>query len=206
MRSQAMNVQRRWRVGRAVAIAMGISCAAWGEEASLVAALSAEKNAVLRQELLRNWESVRAVDYPDGLRAALMDPYPGVVMEAARLAGETRSGTVADLTGALNRNRRRPDGYGISIGMEIVRALGQLGDPAAIPALGGELERNLNWNVDGLIVDALGQIGHADALPLLQKYLAQLPAVEPENPMEKFAWQEIVGRTEQAIEKCGGAP
>jgi hypothetical protein len=100
---------------------------------------------------------------PKGWREALVDPDPYVRVEAIKAAGKSgKPDLVPDLIQALYREANE------EMICRLVLALGEIGDPAAVPALLNQA-RHPDAYVRIAVAWALGQMGDPRGIPALQE-------------------------------------
>ncbi|MFH1130758.1 MAG: sulfatase-like hydrolase/transferase [Pseudomonadota bacterium] len=167
-----------------------------------LAKLSRSASVEVRREAVRLLTLMRARSAKEVLVKATEDPDPGVWIQAkigAAMFGDSKSLSVLpqllwknDLPPALRRDaqltmalhgdgsatnelvRILDDSKDVYEQLEIVRALGKLGDPRAIPAIKRQME---HLRVHNVAIDALGRIGAQTVLPDLIKSLERDPYV-----------------------------
>ena len=147
---------------------------------------------------------VRKPEVEAYLRAKLSDAHPGVLTYAIRGYGAQASGrAVPELLQVLRRNRRRTDGLEEGGLTETVKALGQIGSKAAVPALISELgrvttEKGVSMEYGSAIIAALVQIRDPQARAALEGYAAKLAGGVPADPKVKKYMEEKIAEAQKA--------
>lgn len=138
------------------------------------------------------------------------DKTPSVVNQALVALGELKNEeSIPLINEVFEANRIRQDGYGESIRINAVNALGSIGSEKSVDMLGTELEkRNVSFGTN--VVAAIEKIGSPKALPYLEKYktfldeqLANMPGAE-EIGEYRYVWEQAGKQVNEAIEKLKG--
>lgn len=138
------------------------------------------------------------------------DKTPSVVNRALNALGELKSeDSIPLIEEVFNTNEIRQDGYGESIRINAINALGDIGSGKSIDMLGTELS-NRNLILSSYIVTALDKIGSEKSLPYLEEYqsflteqLANMPGAE-EIGEYRFVWEQADKQVKETIDKIKG--
>ena len=126
---------------------------------------------------------------------------PKGVMGAPLTAEEQEAvNTVDDLKKAYVENKKRPDGFGYEISIEVIKTLGVIKSKRSVDFLCGLLldEKEIReFKVD--MVEALRLIGDKAAVDSLKKHKENLVKTKPNDPLAGHAWQEWIDKTQAAI-------
>jgi HEAT repeat protein len=167
--------------------------------------LRAERNDVLRRELLARWNRENRPGTEAAAEWALSDPDPTVILQAIEILKnrKTRSAAPAMMR-VIEQNRRRPDGYGTAIREAAATALGACGNAAAVPLLLKELEGHDDLSYDVAVVKALGDIGEIAALPAVESQLRRLETLKPTEALALGPWRQAMETAQAARQKLSG--
>lgn len=138
------------------------------------------------------------------------DKTPSVINRALVALGELKSEeSIPLIDKVFEDNQVRQDGYGESIRINAVDALGAIGSEKSVEMLGNELSKR-NVSFGSHVVGALEKIGSAKALPYLEEYntffdeqLANMPGAE-EIGEYRYVWEQSAKQVKEAIEKLKG--
>jgi HEAT repeat protein len=175
--------------------------AATAEGAALIEQYRRQSNAILRREALKTWHREGRSAALEVATAAVLDPDPTVVLQALQiLESAGRRDSTPVLAQVLEQNLRRPDGYGLVIRQEAIRALGRCGDHSVTPLLTRELEKHSDLGYDTTLVAALGQVGDRSALATLEQHLRRLEERRPSEAIALEPWKQAVQTAQLAIQ------
>jgi hypothetical protein len=167
-----------------------------------ILAFDAESNAILRRERLAALERDGDAGLPAITVHALADRDPTVVIQSAQVLQRRPGRDRAPLLlAALQANRRRPDGYGMPIRIQVLGALGACGDGSAVDAVVAELERHEDLSVDNAAAAALGAIGDPRAADALDRHLARLEGFKPTEAIALGPWRDAIRIAREARQK-----
>lgn len=135
------------------------------------------------------------------------DKTPSVVNRALLALGELKSEeSIPLIDKVFEANRIRQDGYGESIRINAVDALGNIGSEKSIDMLGAELSKK-NASFGSHVIGAMEKIGSNKALPYLEEYktfldeqLSNLPGAE-EIGEYRYVWEQFAKQVNEAIDK-----
>lgn len=130
------------------------------------------------------------------------DDTPAVINEAiGALARLNSVESVPVLLDVYEENRVREDGYGESIRLQVIDALGDIGSSTSVNFLSNEFKQDESLIYHEHILDALIKINSKDSLPALQGYLENLENnPPPDDWIElRFQWNRIKDKVRSAI-------
>lgn len=138
------------------------------------------------------------------------DKTPSVVNRALVALGELKSvESIPLIEEVFEANQIRQDGYGESIRINAVDALGAIGSEKSVDMLGEELSKR-NVSFGSHVVGAMEKIGSKKALPYLDSYktfldeqLANMPRAE-EIGEYRYVWEQSAKQVNEAIDKLQG--
>ena len=141
----------------------------------------------------------------DSSEFTLLDPRVALraIEEVREKKDKSKTG---ELIKAFKENAKRKDGYGPSIQITIIQTLAKFKDKESSRSLIKQLTITNDILFKDEIAYALGETGDKNALTELNKYLNDLLANEPEEPLIKVQWQWLVDRVNGAIKKIEGKP
>ncbi len=139
------------------------------------------------------------------------DKTPSVINRALVALGELKSvESIPTIDEVFEANRIRQDGYGESIRINAIDALGNIRSEKSVDMLGTELSKKNNASLGAHMVTALEKIGSTKALPYLEEYntfldeqLANLPGAE-EIGEYRYVWEQFSKQVKEAIDKIKG--
>lgn len=133
------------------------------------------------------------------LEEILDNPNPSVLIQAVAALGRLQAKDANRKLETLYENSMaRPDGYGQSIRMEIIDALGNIKDPSTVDFLGKALNDNQDLMYKDHVLDAYAKIGSKESIPYLEAYVKFIE----EHPVKDFRELEfLVDQAKQKTEK-----
>lgn len=135
------------------------------------------------------------------------DRTPAVVNSALNALGELKSeASIPLIDEVFKANEVRQDGYGESIRINAIDALGAIGSEKSVDMLGAQLPKR-NLILGSYVVTAMGKIGSEKSLPYLEEYqrflneqLANMPGAE-EIGEYRYVWEQADKQVKEAIDK-----
>ncbi len=137
------------------------------------------------------------------LTERLADPDVRIARSAVKAYGTRKGGEGAqEMVAALEKNRTRPDGYGVEVRTEIVKALKEIAEPTAVPGLKKEFDQagKEDWSLEygSEIVSALRVTGTGDAKAAITGYADMLAKRIPEDPLAKKYFEDKIAEARKA--------